>query len=378
MPERIPLLPETLILPEETILGHGKLLSLLPKTVRFGHRGLLVHGRSLESEGKLAGMLAHAPAGTSVMTFRHRGGEPTLSQVSELIDAARQHRADWIAGIGGGSVLDLAKAAAALVHTTHPLVDYHNGLPIEKDGIAFLAIPTTAGTGSEVTINAVLTNAETGSKKSIRSIGMMARVVILDPDLIATCPRPVIAASGMDALTQAIEGFTSRKATWLSDQLARQGLALIAANLQAVYEQPDAPQAEALLTGSYLTGIAFSFARLGLVHGIAHPLGSLYHVPHGVVCAACLPYALELNRESYGDKYRSMSEAVGGDLLTRVGELSRQLKITSPFAGQVLLDKARIIRETLESGSTQSNPRRISQGDVEWLIERLFQRPRSC
>jgi alcohol dehydrogenase class IV len=308
----------------------------------------------------------------TVLPFRHQGEEPTLIEVSTLIEAAHQHGAEWIAGVGGGSVLDLGKAAAALFHATHPVSDYHDGRAIEQPGIVFLAAPTTAGTGSEATLNSVLTNTVTGAKKSIRDIGMMARVVILDPDLIASCPPQVIASAGMDALTQAIEAFTSRKATWLSDRLAQQGLALISAHLEAVHRDPDAPQAEALLTGSYLAGVALSFARLGIVHGLAHPLGTLYHVPHGLVCAACLPHALELNRDAFGDKYRIMSETVGTDLITRVGDLSRNLGIVSPFAGREVLEKEKMIAETLASGSTQANPRSITRADLEWILDRLF------
>jgi alcohol dehydrogenase class IV len=176
----------------------------------------------------------------------------------------------------------------------------------------------------------------------------------------------------MDALTQAIEAFTSRKATWLSDQLALQGVALISAHLETVFHDPLAPQTEALLTGSYLAGVALSFARLGVVHGLAHPLGTLYHVPHGLVCAACLPHALELNRDAFGDKYRIMSETVGSDLITRVGDLSRNLHIVSPFTGRAVRQKEKIINETLASGSTHANPKSIIRADLEWILDRLF------
>jgi alcohol dehydrogenase class IV len=373
MPDLQLILPDTLVLPEKTISGRGKVQGLLAECARFGRRGILLHGASLASGHVLDALLGQAPHGMAVLPFRHRGGEPTLSEVKVLIEAARGHQAEWIAGVGGGSVLDLGKAAAALHHATGPLETYHNGAAIASPGITFLAAPTTAGTGSEATVNSVLTNELTGAKKSIRDIGMMARVVILDPDLIRSCPRPIIAASGMDALTQAIEAFTSRKATWLSDQLARQGLTLIAANLEAVQADPAAtPRAEALLTGSYLTGVALSFARLGVVHGLAHPLGTLYHVPHGQVCAACLPHALELNREAFGGKYAVMSQAVGGDLIAKVQSLSRTLGLVSPFAGQTLWEKETIVTETLASGSTQANPKSITRADVEWFLDRLF------
>lgn len=372
MPDPLPILPDACILPEKTTFGKGKVTTLLPECARFGRRGLLVHGHSLAEGDTLQRILDAAPPGLVATPFRHRGGEPTLAQVAEALTAARRCNAEWVAGVGGGSVLDLAKAIAALMHAAQPLADYHDGLAIEKAGIAFVAVPTTAGTGSEATVNSVLTNEVSGAKKSIRDIGMMARVVILDPDLLASCPRPVIAASGMDALTQAIESFTSRKATWLSETLALKGLTLVAAHLEKVYHDPGCPSADPLLEGSYLTGLALSLSRLGVIHGLAHPLGALYHVPHGQVCAVCLPHAIALNREAFGPRYDLMSQAVGMDLQQRVRELLTGLGITSPFAGKPLDNRELIIRETLASGSTHSNPRTISRADVETLLAQLF------
>jgi alcohol dehydrogenase class IV len=139
-----------------------------------------------------------------------------------------------------------------------------------------------------------------------------------------------------------------------------------------VWQDPSSREAEPLLTGSYLAGVALSFARLGIVHGLAHPLGALYHQPHGVVCAACLPYALELNRESFGKKYGQLGTALNGDPLKTIRNLSRCLDLKSPFAGLPLLDSERIVQETLTSGSTKANPRTITRSDVEWMLNRLF------
>jgi len=370
MPEDI--FPDTFILPEKTIHGRGAISGLLPECSRFGKRGALLHGKALDTSTALAAIMGRKPNGTEVLTLRHQGGEPTLAQMSELLEQTRDFQAQWIAGIGGGSVLDLSKAVSALINTTHPPSYYHDGGPIEQPGIPFIAAPTTAGTGSEATLNSVITNEATGIKKSIRDNSMMAKVVILDPALMATCPPAVIAASGMDALTQAIEAFTSRQATWISDAYALKGIHLIAANLTAVYRDPSAEQADTLLTGSYLAGMALSLARLGVVHGIAHPLGSLYHVPHGIVCAACLPLAVELNREAFGSKYARMSEAACGDLLDRVNTLMADMDFKSPFVGKPLTHKERIIDETLASGSTKANPKPITRQDVEWMLTRLF------
>ena len=372
MPDTQPIFPEALVLPEKTLTGRGLLASLFPECRRFGTRGLIVYGSALELGNGVATLLARAPVDMAIRTVRHQGGEPTLKQVSDLIRTARTHDASWIAGIGGGSIMDLAKAGAALLNAPHPLVSYHDGETIPGSGIPFIAVPTTAGTGAEATLNSVLTNEITGTKKSIRAPGMMARVVILDAALLAACPRPVIAASGMDALTQAIEAYTSRNATWLSDTLALQAVTLIATHLEPVYRVPDSPDAEPLLIGSTLAGIALSFARLGIVHGLAHPLGSLYHLPHGVVCAACLPHAVELNRSAFESKYDNLGKAVGGDLQATIRNLMQQLGMTSPFTGKPLREKELIIAETLASGSTKANPKSITRADVEWMLEKLF------
>jgi len=374
MPDPLPILPESLVLPERTMFGWGKLDTLFSECARFGARGVLVYGAALARDNRAERLLAIAPADLRILPVRHSGGEPTLAQVAALLEAAKSYRACWIAGVGGGSILDLAKAAAALFNAPRSPDYYHDGAALEPPGIPFAAAPTTAGTGAEATLNAVLTNERTGAKKSLRAPGLMARVVILDPGLLSACPSAVVAASGMDAVTQAIEAFTSRQATALSDQLALQGLGLLAKNLEAVSANAASPAAADLLAGSFLTGVALSFARLGVVHGIAHPLGSLYQVPHGLVCAACLPHAVELNREALAGKYEAMSQEIGEDLLTRVRNLTTRLGIESPFAGQPVRERDVIIRETLASGSTLANPKRITRSDVEWLLDRLFAR----
>lgn len=371
MPEPRPIFPDTLLLPERVLSGHGKISMLLSECARYGSRGVLVHGAALAANGRADRLLAQAPSGLDVLSRRHSGNEPTLAAVTELLAAARAHKADWIAGVGGGSVLDLAKSAAALFRTSHPPSHYHDGDAVETPGIPFAAAPTTAGTGAEATLNAVLTNEATHAKKSIRDPGLMARLVILDPDLLATCPPKVVAASGMDALTQAIEAFTSRHATVLSDALAIEALRLIAGNVAAVYREPAAREAADLLGGSFMAGVALSFARLGVVHGLAHPLGALYDLPHGLVCAICLPHAVELNREAYGPKYDVMSRAVGGDLIARIRELGLSLGIASPLSGVVLRERELICRETLASGSTKANPKTITAADVHWLLDRI-------
>jgi alcohol dehydrogenase class IV len=269
--------------------------------------------------------------------------------------------------------MDLAKAAAGLFNSKDEISAYHNGLAIETPGIPFVAMPTTAGTGSEATVVSVLINSDTNVKKSIRHPSFMARLVILDPDLLSSCAKHVIAHSGMDAFTQAIESYTSTKAVWLSDSLSLKGLEMIASSLEEVYKAATPESLDSLLTGSYLAGIALSFSRLGVVHGLAHPLGARYHQPHGLVCALCLPHTLELNKEAIDKKkYDALCTAVDCDIIIKTRQLIETFKIESPFMNKELIDRETIIEETLASGSTAANPKPISRNDVELLLEKLF------
>ena len=365
-------LPETLILPPRTVSMPGAALALLAECAAFGARGILVHGRSLERSGRLGELLSRRPDSMDVQAWCHPGGEPTLAQLGELLVVAREYRPQWIAAVGGGSVMDVAKACAGLLEAPLTPVAYHDGAEIAPTRIRFIAAPTTAGTGSESTIVSVLTNADTGVKKSIRHPSFMAGVVILDPELLAGCPRTVIASSGMDALAQAVESFVSNRATWFSDSLALRAVQLISGSLEAVHSGAGGGAARDLMAGSYLAGLALSLARLGLVHGLAHPLGFRYHAAHGLVCAVCLPPVLEFNREVIGEKYDRMCTAVGGDMLTRTRDLLRALETKSPFYGQPAQDLPGIVEETLASGSTAANPRLVTAQDVEDMVGRIF------
>jgi alcohol dehydrogenase class IV len=367
-----PTLPDSLLLPSTTLRGKDRASVLLPESAVFGPNGLLVHGRSLRESGILASILGRTPPSLRVTSWEHAGGEPTLDRLDALRKRCGELGVDWVAAVGGGSVLDLAKAAAGLLHAEGPAQAYHDGGAIPPSRTPFLAVPTTAGTGSEATAVSVLTNANTGVKKSIRHPSFLARVVILDPRLLASCPPAVAAASGMDALTQAVESFVSNHASWFSDEWALQAVRLIADSLETVCVNPADEKAADLLDGSYLAGIALSHARLGVVHGIAHPLGARYHVPHGVACAVCLPHAVELNRPWMAEKYDTLTRILQEDLLARIRRLLVSLKIPSPFTGRKLADKDRIVKETLESGSTAANPKPIAAADIEWLLTRLF------
>lgn len=372
MQTQSPALPPTLRLPAHTQASPGCLRHLCDEARKFGPTGLLVHGRSLMNSGRLATLLRHVPDGVRVVPHCHEGGEPTLAQLDRLRSTAHAARVEWVAAIGGGSVLDLGKACAGLVNAPLPSAAYHEGAPIPSEGcIPFLAVPSTAGTGSEATSVCVLTNEATGVKKSFRHPLLMASVVLLDPELLEDAPRSVIAASGMDAFTQALESYVSRNATPFTRQLSLTALARIGRALVPTYEGHRTGCTD-LLQGSYLAGIALAHARLGLVHGLAHPLGARYHVGHGLACAACLPAVLRFNAAICAADFTRVSETLGQPLETFVADAMGKMRLENPFIGPVPDDVDAMVAEVMASGSTTANPRPVSAGDARLVLDSLF------
>ncbi|HNV85806.1 MAG TPA: iron-containing alcohol dehydrogenase [Candidatus Omnitrophota bacterium] len=364
--------PVETVIPQKTLFRPGALTALIPECLEFGPRGILVHGPSLEKNGQKDLLSKTVPSDASVRYFRRKSGEPELSEIGDLIRAGREFKADWIAGIGGGSVLDLAKAAAGLFNAKEKPVYYQEGGELKEPGIPFIAVPTTAGSGSEATVNAVIINPEKKAKLSIRDKTFMARKVILDPDLLRKAPPAVLRFSAMDALVQAYESFISKNATWFSETFALKAVELLAHHLPPGLESRAEEHLSSLLLGSYFSGIAFNASRLGVIHGIAHPLGALYHEPHGLICSVCLPASIKINRRVMGRKYDVMTYVVKKDFLEKTEELLSLLKIESPFRGKPLIEKEKIIAETLRSGSTAANPKPITREDVEFILEEIF------
>jgi alcohol dehydrogenase class IV len=365
--------PDPWFLPALVRSGPGRIETLFDATRTWGKRGCLVGGQSAIRSGLAARIQALSPPGIRIEPVVHTGGEPTLTQLDELRATLRSARADWVAAVGGGSVMDLAKAAAGLAPSSLTSADAFDGAAIDVDPLPFLAAPTTAGTGSEATVNAVLIHPGNRRKKSIRDPRWMPRCVILDPHLLRGCPPAVVADSGLDALTQAIEAYASRHATPFSDGIALEAARLLNQHVSTVFHGrgTDADRT-GLLQGSFLAGWALSLARLGIVHGIAHPLGSLYGIPHGRICAVCLPLALDLNRGPLGKKYDSLCNLFGDDATTAIRKLLKTFDIHSPLDGIDVSPQLNfIVQETLASGSCQANCKTVTREDVLNLLRQL-------
>ena len=277
------------------IFGVGKLNELNKQVDRSVKRLLFVHGHSADAIGRVRESPSNL--GISITEFEVHG-EPTVEVIREGVKAAQD--CDMIIGLGGGSVVDTGKAIAALVTNPGDLFDYleviGKGQPLVNPPLPYIAIPTTAGTGSEVTRNAVIESPEQNVKVSLRSPLMLPRLALVDPELTYGLPPDITASSGLDALTQLIEPFVSIKANPMTDAMCREGMGRAARSLRRAYENGANKEArEGMSLAALFGGLALANAALGAVHGFAGPLGGMLHAPHGSLCARLLPLVMEAN-----------------------------------------------------------------------------------
>lgn len=308
--------------------------------------------------------------------------EPGLETVEAAARLVRASGAGAVVGIGGGSVLDVAKAVAVIAPSGHPAAEVFRqpGLAAAPALPSFL-LPTTAGSGTEVTVNSVLIDRSRGIKASIRHPGLIAAAALVDPELTLSCPPALTAASGMDALVQAVESYLSLRAHDLSRMLAAKATRLLLDHLEtAVRDGSSRAAREAVAEGSLLAGMAFSQSGLGAVHGLAHPLGLALGMPHGQVCAILLPHVLELNRPACGIPLQELAAStVGGSaelLLERLRHLHRSLGIPDGFrkAGLVPGHFPEIVKNC-RSNSMAANPRPLTDPEILALLHRLAEQP---
>ncbi|MEE1312508.1 MAG: lactaldehyde reductase [Lachnospiraceae bacterium] len=237
---------------------------------------------------------------------------PTIENVQTGVEAFKKAEADYIIAIGGGSSMDTAKAVGIIIaNPEHADVKSLEGAVITKNkSVPIIAVPTTAGTAAEVTINYVITDAQNNRKMVCVDPHDIPVVAIIDPDMMASMPKGLTAATGMDALTHAIEGYITSGAWELSDMFHLKAIEIIARSLRgAVDNTPEGREGMAL--GQYVAGMGFSNVGLGIVHSMAHPLGALYDTPHGIANAIILPTVMEYNAEATGDKYKYIAQAMG-------------------------------------------------------------------
>lgn len=320
--------------------------------------------------------------------------EPTVELASEGVARARAFGADLVIGIGGGSALDAGKAMAALLTNEGDPLDFleviGRGQPLARDPAPYLAVPTTSGTGAEVTKNAVLKSQAHGVKVSLRSDRMLPDLALVDPDLTLTVPPAVTASTGLDALTQVLEPFVSHLRNPLTDGICREGMKRAARSLQRAYEDgQDVDARRDMALTSLFGGLALANAKLGAVHGFAGPLGGMFPSPHGAVCARLLPLVIEANvralrtrgadpeaLERYDEIGRILTgqpDARAEDAIRWTREIVDALRIPSLSSygmGPEHLDT--VIDKSRRSSSMKGNPIELEREELVHILERAL------
>jgi alcohol dehydrogenase class IV len=368
------------------LFGAGTRRQLAATARGLGSRALLVSGRHLANDSALMSLdidLGQIAAGRFVVE-----GEPTTDMVGDGVRAYQAGTCDVVIGIGGGSVIDAAKAIAALATNPGDPLDYleviGRGRPLEQTPAPCLAMPTTAGTGSEVTRNAVLGSPVHRRKASLRHAAMLPRVAIIDPELTLSLPPAVTASTGLDALTQLIEPYVSSRATPMTDALCLEGIRRIARSLRIAARGDSAPlEARTDMSfASLLGGLALANAGLGIVHGFAAPIGGMFPAPHGAVCAALLPHGITTNLRALRarvpqhpalDRYRLIAIALTGDphasaddAIAATAALCGDLHIP-PLRAYGLSDEhvADLSREAQRASSMKANPIALDDDELQ-------------
>jgi alcohol dehydrogenase class IV len=368
--------------------GAGRAAELPEVLTGLGSRVLVCTGANPERH---AGLLDGLGLPVAVLEV---AGEPTIELARAGVAAAREHGADVVAAIGGGSVIDAGKAVAMLLGNGGDPLDYLEvigaGRAITRPAVPCVAVPTTAGTGAEVTANAVLASPEHRLKASLRSPLMIPRVALVDPQLTVSCPPPVTAASGLDALTQCLEPLVSPRASPLTDGLASEGLRRAAAGLRAAYADGEDLAARAdMAVCALLGGMALANAKLGAVHGLAGVIGGIADVPHGIACAALLAPVIDANVQALRsgppgqaalERYAQAARLLTGDPAASVRDGLAWIRQTLTLLAVPGLGAfgirpqhaGEIAAKALVSSSMQGNPVALSHGDLEAILRRAL------
>lgn len=312
------------VLNETSYHGSGAILNIVPElNARGFSKALVVTDPDLVKFGvcgKVTALLDDAKF--PYVVFSKVQANPTIQNVLDGVEAFKASGADCIIAVGGGSAMDTAKAVG-IINTNPEFADVRSleGVaPTKNPCTPIIAVPTTAGTAAEVTINYVITDVEKNRKMVCVDVHDIPVVAVVDPDMMASMPKGLTAATGMDALTHAIEGYITKGAWTLSDMFHLESIRLIASSLRGAVENT-AEGREGMALGQYVAGMGFSNVGLGIVHSMAHPLGALYDTPHGVANAIILPTVMEYNASETGEKYREIARAMG---VKGVDEMSQE------------------------------------------------------
>jgi alcohol dehydrogenase class IV len=373
------------------VFGPGVLEEVGTLARGLGTRALVVTGRDASRAARLNTLLTRAGIAVTTCSIAH---EPTIDDITQGVSAARESHCDLVIGIGGGAALDAAKAIAVLLTNPGEIFDYLEVIgrarPLENPAVPCIAIPTTAGTGSEVTRNAVLAAPTHRVKVSLRSAHMLPRLAVIDPTLTHSLPPGITATTGLDALTQLIEPYTSARANPMTDALCVDGIRRVARSLRRAVEHGDDSAArEDMSLASLFGGLALANAGLGAVHGFAGPIGGMFPALHGAVCAALLPHVMATNLEAlrarepksvalrrYDEVARLLTEnanAAADDGIRWTNSLVAELKIPTLRAhGITRGDFPAIVDASAKASSMKANPITLSADELHAILERAL------
>ncbi|HHY75700.1 MAG TPA: iron-containing alcohol dehydrogenase [Firmicutes bacterium] len=370
-------------LPTKIEYGMGVVRNLPDEASRLGARKVMVvTDRGVrEALADAAVIRPLKDAGFELLVFDQVEPNPKDRNVEEGAALAREFGAEALVALGGGSPIDCAKAIAVLVsHGGDRIKKYEGKTAVTRPVLPWIAIPTTAGTGSEVTFSSVITDTAAKYKMTIKSPFMAAKVALVDPELTFTVPPAVTASTGVDALTHAIEAYTVTCSEPISDALALHAISLIAANLRdAVRDGRNARARDGMMMGSLLAGIAFSHSDVGSVHCMAESLGGVYDLPHGVCNAILLPYVMEYNMEYCRDRYANVARAMGAgedaaSAVQAVKALCRDVGLPAlKTLGIRESDLDMLADMSARNISTESNPRPMTKKDYLEVFRRAME-----
>ncbi|MEI4612558.1 iron-containing alcohol dehydrogenase [Bacillus cereus] len=379
-------------MPKSVLYGRNSLEKLGEQSKKLGKRAFIVTDTIMEKLGYVEKCMQQLnKKGITVSTYNKVDAEPTNIHVLEALSLCKEKKCDFIIGIGGGSCIDAAKAVAVLYTNGGEVEDYvQKDIEIENNPLPLIAIPTTSGTGSEVTSVAVITNKKTDVKMMMKHPSFIPKVAIIDPVLTSSLPPQITAATGIDALCHAIEAYISKVSQPLTDVLALSAIESIMKYLRIAYEDGRNMEArEAMMIASLQAGIAFSNASVTLVHGMSRPVGALFHVPHGISNAILLPTVLEFTKTSAmkrlakigrslnKDLYSNSDEEVADYTLGEIKKLCFDLRI--PNLKEYGIDEiefenaiSKMASDAIESGSPANNPRVPSYDEIKELYRECF------
>ena len=372
------------------LFGAGTLAEVARSARELGQRALVVTG---SNPGRAVRLMESLAAVHIEPTLFSVPCEPTTDLVSAGVARARETGCELVIGMGGGSVLDASKAVAALLTNEGDLLDHLEVIgqakPLGRPAAPCIAIPTTAGTGTEVTRNAVLASPAHKVKVSLRSPFLLPRLAVVDPELTSGLPFALTATTGLDALTQLIEPFVSPRATPLTDALCREGLKRVARSLRRACERPDPAAREDMSLASLLSGLALAHAGLGAVHGLAAPLGGELPAPHGALCAALLPQVMAINLRALNgrdpsnpalERYHEISQILTGDFAAEPSagaawatQLNDVLRIP-PLReyGLTSHQLPSLIERASQATSMKGNPVPLTQAELLEVLQRAW------